>query len=88
MKLKKVKSEPKDFVMTRVVTRDVFRDWFEGLRNLFGLRLRTYEKIIKTSTEEMLKEMRLRYHVVWYRVNVNPLTNGSAMIVIYGVHKE
>lgn len=74
--------------MTRVVTRDVFRDWFEGLRNFFGLRLRTYEKMLQLNIDELLKEMRIKYNVIWYRVNVNPLTNGSAMIIIYGVCKE
>ena len=79
----------KDFVLTRVVTRDIIRDSFAGIRNLFGLRLRTYETMIKKHTEELLEEMRLRYpKIKWYRISVNPLQAGSAMIVIYGEQDE
>ena len=48
----------KDFALTRVVTRDMFTDMFQGLRNTFGLRLRGYEKVIARTTQEMLEEMK------------------------------
>lgn len=79
----------KDFIITRVVTRDIFRDWFAGIRNLFGLRLRTYENMINKAVKQMLKEMRLKYkHIKWYRISINPLVSGSAMINIYGVNES
>ncbi len=83
MEVKKI--EGKDFILTRVVTRDIIRDSFEGIRNLFGLRLRTYETMIKKHSEELLAEMRLRYsQIKWYRISINPLQAGSAMIIVYG----
>jgi len=78
----------KDFIITRVVSRDVLTDMFQGLRNFFGMRLRGYEKRIKDTTESMLEEMRLRYVVKWYRISINPLTSGSIMISIYGEGDE
>jgi len=82
-------AEEKDFIITRVVTRDVFRDWFASIRNLFGLRLRTYESLINKHIKEILEEMRLRYKgIVWHRISINPLVNGSAMINIYGVYQD
>jgi len=79
----------KDFILTRVVTRDILRDAFAGIRNIFGLRLRTYENMITKSTTELLKEMRLKYKKIkWYRISINPLVNGSAMINIYGVYED
>ena len=84
-----MKAITKDFVLTRVVTRDIIRDSFAGLRNLFGLRLRTYETMINKNTEALLEEMRLKYNdIKWYRISINPLTNGSAMITVYGVGEE
>jgi len=74
----------KKFQITRVVTKDLVTDSFQGLRNLFGLRLRGYEKVISKSINEMYKEMDLKYIVKWFRLIVNPLTNGSAMIILYG----
>jgi hypothetical protein len=78
-----------DFILTRVVTRNIFRDFFAGVRNIFGMRLKTYEKIINKSCVEMLKEMRDTYGIIrWYRITINPLVNGSAMINVYGVYQE
>lgn len=91
MKIKNpfIKKQQKDFILTRVVTRDIIRDSFAGIRNLFGLRLRTYESMLNKSINELLKEMRFRYKdIKWYRISVNPLVNGSAMINIYGVYLE
>ena len=74
----------KDFIITRVITKDIVRDSFNGIRNMFGLRLRNFESAIQRHTNEMLEEMRLKYIVKWYRISVNPLVNGSVMINIYG----
>jgi len=79
----------KDFIMTRVVTRDILRDTFAVIRNFLGFRLRTYEKMINKNTQELLKEMRLRYKKIkWYRISINPLVGGSAMISVYGEYSK
>jgi len=72
------------FNINRVVTKDIITDSFQGLRNFFGLRLRGYEQVLKKNLMEMTKEMEIRYKVDWYRLIINPLTNGSAMIIFYG----
>ena len=78
-----------DFNLTRVVTRDVLKDSFQSIRNMFGLRLRAYEDRVNKTLKEMTEEMRLRYpNIKWYRINNNPLTKGSIMITIYGVYEE
>ncbi len=73
------------FQITRVVTKDIITDSFQGLRNLFGLRLRGYEHVLNKNINEMFKEMEIKYEVKWFRMIVNPLTQGSAMIVVYGM---
>ena len=74
----------KSFSITRVVTKDLITDGFQSIRNMFGMRLRGYEKVISKSIKQMTEEMHIRYNVKWYRLIVNPLTNGSAMIILYG----
>ena len=76
------------FNITRVVTKDIITDSFQGLRNFFGLRLRGYEQLLKKNLKEMTSEMEIRYKVNWYRIIINPLTNGSAMIIFYGEGEE
>jgi len=73
-----------DFEITRVITKDLVTDSFQGIRNLFGLRLRGYEGMLKKHINTMLKEMRIRYKVKWYRMIINPLSKGSAMVILYG----
>jgi len=75
---------PKPFTITRVCTKDLITDSFQGIRNLFGLRLRGYENMINRNLNEVIKEMESKYLVSWWRVSINPLTNGSAMITVYG----
>uniref|UniRef100_A0A6M3JFD0 Uncharacterized protein n=1 Tax=viral metagenome TaxID=1070528 RepID=A0A6M3JFD0_9ZZZZ len=74
----------KKFNIVRVVTRDIITDAFQGLRNFFGLRLRGYESVLDKHIKLMTREMELKYDVKWFRLIVNPLTNGSAMIILYG----
>ena len=72
------------FHITRVVSRDVVRDFFNYWRNFFGFRLRNWEAKLNKNMAEMVTEMQTKYNVDWYRMIVNPLTDGSAMIIIYG----
>ena len=74
----------KPFEITRVITRDIITDSFQGLRNFFGLRLRGYESVLKKHINLMMEEMKIKYNVKWFRMIINPLTNASAMIIIYG----
>lgn len=72
------------FSITRVVTKDIVTDAFQGIRNLFGLRLRGYEKMLNKNLKEILEVAEMQYKIEWWRMSINPLTNGSAMITIYG----
>jgi hypothetical protein len=77
-------NEMKKFNITRVVTKNIVTDSFQGLRNLFGMRLRGYEGMITKNIDEITKIAEDQYDINWYRLSINPLTNGSAMITIYG----
>lgn len=72
------------FSITRVVTKDIITDSFQGIRNLFGLRLRGYEKMINRNVNELMKFAEAKYEIKWFRLSINPLTTGSVMITIYG----
>ncbi|KKN16031.1 hypothetical protein LCGC14_0979930 [marine sediment metagenome] len=72
------------FSVTRVVTKDIVTDAFQGIRNLFGLRLRGYEKMLNKHIKEAIEFAEVQYKIEWWKLIVNPLTNGSAMIIVYG----
>ena len=78
----------KAFSISRVVTKDIITDSFQGLRNLFGMRLRGYEAMLNKHIPAVITEAELTYKIKWFRLSINPLTNGSCMITIYGEGEE
>ena len=80
----KDKPERVPFHLSRVVTRDLITDSFQGLRNMFGLRLRGYEKLLNKHIEEIINDLKVEYTFVWFRLSINPLSSGSVMITCYG----
>lgn len=72
------------FSITRVMTRNIVTDSFQGIRNLFGLRLRGYERMINQGIKAVTDEAELIYDIKWFRLSINPLAKGSVMITIYG----
>lgn len=72
------------FKIVRVPTKDLVTDSFQGLRNMFGMRLRGYENMLNRHISAAIEEMNLLYKTKWFRLIVNPLTKGSSMIIVYG----
>ena len=79
----------KKFSLTKVYTKNMVTDSFQGIRNIFGLRLRGYERMINQGTEELIKEMEIRFkNIAWWKLSINPLLKGSVMITIYGEYEN
>jgi len=78
----------KQFKIIRVATKDIVTDAFQGIRNLFGFRLRGYEKMLTRYIDDVIKEMNEKYNPIWFRLIVNPLAKQSAMIILYGEYDE
>lgn len=75
--------EDKKFHITRVVSRDLVRDWFQDIRSMFGARLRAYEQRIDESIDEVFDELALEGTIKWYRINQDVIGD-SIIITIYG----
>lgn len=79
----------KQFSITRVYTKNIVLDSFQGIRNIFGLRLRGYERMINLGSNELIKIAHDMYkNIVGWRLTINPLTKGSVMITVYGEYDE
>jgi hypothetical protein len=77
------------FSETRVYTKNIVTDSFQSIRNIFGLRLRGYEGMINNGTKELIELVEAKYSKIKYwKLNINPLTNGSVMITIYGEYDD
>lgn len=73
------------FHITRVVTKNFFSDWWQGVRNLIGHNLIGYQKMIDEGLDECWKEVKEKgIKPKWYRVEMNQLTNGAMAIILYG----
>lgn len=80
-------SEYKDFQMLRVVTRDFIRDWFQGVRSLFGKRMKAYEKRTNENIELMMEEIKSEGQIKWHRMNIQEVGKDGILINIYGEYK-
>ena len=79
----------KQFSITKVVTKNIVTDSFQGIRNLFGLRLRGYERMLNTAIEQNITEMNIKYkNIIWWRLSVNHLSKGSVMVILFGEYNE
>jgi len=76
----------KTFFKIRVISRNIITDWVQGVRNVLGLRLKSYENAIETTVNELKKEC-LSKPVAWFRVDIEQATKGSFIISIYGEYK-
>ena len=79
--------EYKDFCITRVVTRDFIRDWFQGIRSMFGMRMKAYEKRTKVTIQEIMEEVKSNGTPLWHRMNIQEVGKDGILINIYGEYK-
>ena len=77
------------FSLTRVYTKNIVTDSFQGIRNIFGLRLRGYERMINEGTKEIIELAESKYSKInnW-KLSINPMAKGSVMITIFGEYEE
>lgn len=80
--------ETENFHATRVVSRNFIVDFLQHIRNLFGWRLRGYEQVLEEAMDSLMSEVEEEYDLhhddSWYRVDVDPMTHGTAIVKLYG----
>lgn len=81
---KEMDSEPEKFSITRIVSRNVFLDIFQQIRNLFGLNLKEYETKVNDTVHEILDEVDNKYQTEWFRVQTDQLSDRAMMITVFG----
>jgi uncharacterized protein YbjQ (UPF0145 family) len=69
----------------RVVTANFLVDSWETLKNLFGLRQKEYEEMIKVGIDEATKELVQKYPCVKnVKIEITEVKNASIMVCAYG----
>ena len=76
----------KIFLKTRVISKNVITDWVQGIRNMLGLRLISYENAIDKTINEMKEEV-LNKPVSWFRIDIEQASKDAFIITIYGEYK-
>ena len=73
----------KYFSETRVISKNVITDFVQGIRNMLGLRLVSYEVAINNTQKELLDKYSVQ-DIKWFRLDIVQITNGAFSITIYG----
>jgi len=74
--------------ITKVVTRNFIMDIVARFQNMFGLNLKSYEKMIDKGLIQIKEELELKkVKLKWYRYEITQLTDGAVAIMLYGDEK-
>lgn len=74
--------------IVKVVSRNFIMDYVAKIQNLFGMNITSYERMINQGIEEIQKELKSRgLNLKWFRYETAQLTNGAAMVMLYGEEK-
>jgi uncharacterized protein YbjQ (UPF0145 family) len=73
--------------ISRVVTRNIVGDTVAWVQNVFGARLKGYEKMAQNGFDQIQEELKEKHpngKMLWYRYEITQLTDGALFIVMYG----
>lgn len=82
-KEKEVKIIGKMFFYSKFLTRNAITDWIQGIRNILGLELESYNNLIEEAATECLEKTK-HLKKKWWRMDTEPANNGSFIVKIYG----
>ena len=72
--------------VTKVVSRNFMSDFVANAKNILGGRLKTYEKMLNNSLDEVTKEFYNKYpNATQVRIEFTEFTNGALAIIVHGV---
>lgn len=78
----------KMITITKVVSKNLFIDWWSGVQNTFGANLSSYERMVQKGIQQIRTDIVTQnIHLKWFRFETTQLTNGAVMIMMYGEKK-
>ena len=72
-----------------VKTRHFLADFFQSIRNMIGMNLTSYERMIEDAVEEALHKLKTKYPNAYdIKISTTQVINGACEIIVYGTIKE
>ena len=73
----------------RVITKDMISDFFARIKSLIGGRIKSYEKLLKETLEEMYNELIQAYpDISRIRIATTEMIEDGAELIMYGETNE
>ena len=73
--------------INKTVTRNFVMDIVAGIQNMFGMNLKSYEKMVDKAMLQIKEELGSK-ELSWFRYEITQLTSGALSITLYGEEKE
>lgn len=73
--------------INRTVTRNFVMDMVAGIQNMFGMNLKSYEKMVDKAMEQIKEELGDK-ELSWFRYEITQLGGGALSVTLYGEEKE
>jgi len=75
----------KEVFIVRVITKDMVSDFFARMKSLIGGRIKSYEKLIQETLEEMYNELVTKYpNIQEIRIATTEMMKDGAELIMYG----
>jgi uncharacterized protein YbjQ (UPF0145 family) len=76
------------FVINKVVSKDIINDFVSKFQNMVGANLTPYERMVNKGVKQIQDELeKNNIKLSWYRYQITQLTNGAIAIMLYGDKK-
>jgi len=73
--------------INKTVTRNFVMDIVAGIQNMFGMNLKSYEKMVDNAMGQIKEELGDK-ELSWFRYEITQLGGGALSITLYGEEKE
>ena len=73
--------------INKTVTRNFVMDMVASIQNMFGMNLKSYEKMVDKAMSQIKEELGLT-ELLWFRYEITQLGGGALSITLYGEEKE
>ncbi len=73
--------------INKTVTRNFVMDMVAGIQNMFGMNLRSYEKMVDKAMGQIKEDLGSK-ELSWFRYEITQLGGGALSITLYGEEKE
>ena len=75
--------------ITRIISKNFMTDFIANVKNILGVRLKSYERMLDNSLKECVDEFYIKYpKAKQVRIEFTEFTAGALAVIVHGVVED